>query len=135
MLDHLSFAVKDYDSSVIFYDQTLAILGYKKEASLEFPGGRASGYGTGGVRPRFWISSGGLEKEEIGLAKGLHVAFRAPSVRSVQEWYQQCLLLGATDNGEPGPREYYHAGYYGAFVIDPNGWRLEACLHDYQETP
>lgn len=132
MFDHLSFSVKNYEQSVRFYDETFAILGYKKEVTLDMPNYQTTGYGNGGVRPCLWISAGGRENETIGQAKGLHIAFVAPSREAVDKWYAKCLELGGHDNGEPGPREHYHAGYYGAFVIDPNGWRIEACIHHYK---
>ena len=53
-------------------------------------------------------------------------------VEAVQQWYAKCLELGGKDNGAPGPRPEYHPGYFGAFIIDPNGWRIEACFHQYQ---
>jgi catechol 2,3-dioxygenase-like lactoylglutathione lyase family enzyme len=132
MFDHLSFAVKNYDASLKFYDETLHILGYKREVTLELPQYRGAGYGNGGVRPCLWISASGLEEEQIGKAKGVHIAFVAPNKEAVLAWYSKCLELGGQDNGEPGPRAHYHAGYYGAFVIDPNGWRIEACIHNYR---
>ena len=132
MLDHVSFAVKNYEESCKFYDETLLILGYKREATLEFPGGRVAGYGNGGVRPCLWISDGGREDETIGTAQGLHFAFVAPSTAAVDQWYAACLKLSGKDNGAPGTRPHYHPNYYGAFVIDPNGWRIEACFHDHQ---
>ncbi len=133
MLDHVSFAVKEYDSSIKFYDATLDILGYQKEISLEYPGVKASGYGNGSKRPCLWISAGGAQEHEtIGSALGVHFAFNAPSAEAVNKWYAKCLELGGKDNGAPGPRAHYHANYYGAFIIDPNGWRIEACCHHYQ---
>ncbi len=132
MLDHVSFAVKNYEESCKFYDETLLILGYKREATLEFPGGRVAGYGNGGVRPCLWIADGGREDETIGTAQGLHFAFVAPSAAAVDQWYAACLKLGGKDNGAPGTRPHYHPNYYGAFVIDPNGWRIEACFHHHQ---
>ena len=71
-------------------------------------------------------------QEAIGKARGFHVAFKAPRILSIKKQYQKCLELGGKDNGAPGPRPEYHPGYYSAFIIDPNGWRLEAVLHDYK---
>ena len=132
MLDHVSFAVKDYEISVQFYDAVLDILGYQREITLDFPGVKAVGYGNGGKRPCLWLSAGGNENEAIGSAKGVHFAFIAPSAVAIDEWYQKCLELGGKDNGAPGPRPHYHDNYYGAFIIDPNGWRIEACFHQYK---
>ncbi len=93
---------------------------------------KCAGYGIG-EKPCFWISSQGSDEEDIGHARGVHIAFSTNSVDAVQHWHQKCLELGGTDNGVPGPRPEYHPGYYGAFIIDPNGWRIEACFHTYSK--
>lgn len=131
MLDHFSLSVKDYDQSLKFYDQTLAVLGYERLMSFDMPDGRIAGYGKD-KKPYFWMSSGGCENEDIGRARGVHCAFLAPSIQAVQNWYAKSLELGGQDNGAPGVRPEYHPGYYGAFIIDPNGWRIEACFHGGQ---
>lgn len=129
MIDHVSIAVKDYKESLEFYDKTLKTLGYDRIVEI---GGYVAGYGKDG-KPSFWISTEGRgENGEIGKAKGVHFSFLAPDVDSVYQWYQQCIENGGKDNGAPGIRPEYHPGYYGAFIIDPNGWRIEACLHDYK---
>lgn len=130
MIDHTSFAVHNYAQSLTFYDATLDCLGYERIFTIDMEHVQTAGYGTNG-KPSFWISPMGKENEEIGKARGVHVAFLAHSVEEVQDWYAKCLELGGTDNGKPGPRPEYHPGYYGAFIVDPNGWRIEACLHDY----
>ena len=132
MLDHVSIAVNDYPQSLTFYDETLTILGIQRLLTFETDDHHVAGYGTEG-RPCFWMgaASGSVETEFVGRARGLHIAFRAPSVAGVQAWHAKCLELGGADNGAPGPRPEYHPGYYGAFIIDPNGWRIEAALHDY----
>lgn len=132
MIDHISFAVKDYASSLNFYDVTLEALGYRREVTLDLPEVKVAGYGNGTIRPGFWISSEGSPVESIGQARGVHAAFSAASIEAVHAWYDACLAHGGICNGGPGPRPHYHAGYYGAFVIDPNGWRIEACFHNYK---
>lgn len=133
MVDHISLSVKNYEASLRFYDETLVVLGYQRLMNIDIPEKQkqAAGYGRNG-KPSFWISPMGRDDEEIGKARGFHVAFLAPNVKAVHDWYDTCLKLGGTDNGAPGPRVHYHPGYYGAFIIDPNGWRIEAVLHDYQ---
>jgi catechol 2,3-dioxygenase-like lactoylglutathione lyase family enzyme len=130
MLDHFSLSVKDFDQSLKFYDQTLAVLGCDRLMSFDIPEGKFAGYGKD-AKPSFWISDKGQEEEDIGRARGVHCAFLAPNMKAVQDWYDKCLALGGQDNGAPGVRPEYHPGYYGAFVIDPNGWRIEACFHGY----
>jgi catechol 2,3-dioxygenase-like lactoylglutathione lyase family enzyme len=126
MLDHTSISVKDYAQSLKFYDETLKILGYDR--LMTFDHIATAGYGANN-KPSFWISSQGKSEESIGAARGVHFAFRAPNRAAVDTWYAKALELGGTDNGKPGLRPQYHADYYGAFIIDPNGWRIEACCH------
>jgi len=133
MLDHVSFSVENYEQSLKFYDETLKILGYERLMTFDNEEGQVAGYGFEG-RPHFWMGAERTPKtgELIGKARGLHVALRAPNIEAVQAWYRKCLELGGVDNGLPGPRPEYHPGYYGAFIVDPNGWRIEACFHQYK---
>jgi catechol 2,3-dioxygenase-like lactoylglutathione lyase family enzyme len=132
MIDHTSFTVTNYAQSLDFYDKTLSLLGYDRLVTIDVPEWQGAGYGVqGNTRPSFWISACGDESEDIGRARGLHISFIAPTIEAVQKWHQACLDNGGTSNGDPGPRPLYHPGYYGAFIIDPNGWRIEACLHTY----
>ena len=133
MLDHISFSVKNYEQSLKFYDETLQILGYKRIITIDIDDKiKCSGYGDDKKnRPSLWISPMGNESEEIGNARGVHISFVAHSCEEVIAWYQKCLEFGAKDNGKPGPRPEYHDGYFGAFVVDPNGWRIEASFQHY----
>ena len=133
MIDHISFSVNNFKQSQDFYDQTLSILGYERLMNFDTEEHQVAGYGKNG-KPSFWIGDGNLsgKDEQVGQARGLHIGFLAPDVGSVQKWYTKCLNLGGTDNGAPGPRPEYHPGYYGAFIIDPNGWRIEACFQNYR---
>lgn len=135
MIDHISFAVKNFKESRNFYDQTLGILGYERLMDFDDDEQQVAGYGKD-EKPSFWIGvnkrlSEEDKKEEIGKAAGFHTGFLANDVHEVQKWFEKCLELGGIDNGKPGPR-HYHPGYYGAFIIDPNGWRIEACFHTYE---
>ncbi len=134
MIDHCSFSVKNYQESLNFYDDVLGTLGYARIMTLDIPEHdvMTAGYGSG-YKPFFWIGPMGKADEEIGRARGMHIAFLAPTIQSIHEWYAKGLALGAQDNGAPGPRPEYHPGYYGAFLVDPNGWRIEACLHTYKQ--
>lgn len=136
MIDHITYPVSNIEKSRVFYTETLACLGYEKIMDFEMPEAIIIGYGKE-EKPSFWIGEGKGELPEqgeefkTGFIRGLHFAFLAPSVESIQAWYDKCLALGAKDNGKPGPRSEYHPGFYGAFVIDADGWKIEACLHDY----
>jgi catechol 2,3-dioxygenase-like lactoylglutathione lyase family enzyme len=62
---------------------------------------------------------------------GVHLAFSAPSPEAVDAFHAAALEAGGRDNGAPGPRPEYHAGYYGAYVFDPDGNNVEAVHHTY----
>jgi len=119
MLDHISIGVKDIDAARRFYDETLKPLGYKRL----YDGATASGYGE--KRPKFWILA--TDRPVPADAKsGLHISFEAPSRNGVDEFHREALTRGGRDNGKPGLRADYGPGYYAAFAVDPDGYRLEA---------
>ncbi|HEU4393679.1 MAG TPA: VOC family protein [Solirubrobacterales bacterium] len=124
MLDHVGFEVSDLARSRAFYEQALAPLGIR--LLMEFDGG-AIGFGKEtehGPKPFFWIHSRGRP-----AVSGAHVCFGARSTDLVDAFHAAALAAGATDNGAPGPRPIYHPGYYGAFVLDPDGNNVEAVCH------
>ncbi|MGD0166533.1 MAG: VOC family protein [Gaiellaceae bacterium] len=124
MIDHTGFNVSNLELSKAFYLKALAPLGYGICLELE----NAAGFGaqrSGGDDPGgdFWISTGEPQTPRT------HVAFRAASEEEVQSFYRAALEAGGTDNGAPGERPHYHAGYYAAFVLDPDGYNVEAVFH------
>lgn len=118
MIDHLSIPVADMNKARAFYDTVLATIGASRVMNVE---DFASGYGTD-CKPVFWIGAG---KPSLNG----HIAFAAPGRAAVDAFYKAAIAAGATDNGAPGLRPQYHENYYGAFVIDPDGNRLEAVCH------
>lgn len=125
MLDHIGLPVSDYERSKAFYAAVLATLGIRllMERDLSDDDGPAGYAGFGAERPQFWIGTG---KPFTGR---LHVAFAAVDRAQVRAFYEAALAAGAKDNGSPGLRPHYHANYYGAFVIDPDGHNVEAVSH------
>ncbi|MCC7250981.1 VOC family protein [Hyphomicrobium sp.] len=125
MLDHIGFPVSDYERSKAFYSAALAPLGIQLllDMDLSDSGGPGGYAGFGVSRPQFWIGTG------QPLTGRLHVAFAAQDRAQVRAFYEAALAAGATDNGAPGLRLHYHANYYGAFVIDPDGHNIEAVSH------
>ena len=122
MLDHVGLPVSDYARSKAFYLRALAPLGYGLaiEVSPEQTGGGSQGgFGPKG-RPQFWI---GTDKPIQGK---MHFAFVAKDRAAVRAFYDAALQAGGKDNGPPGLRPQYHADYYGAFVLDPDGHNIEA---------
>jgi catechol 2,3-dioxygenase-like lactoylglutathione lyase family enzyme len=124
MIDHIGFPVSDYARSKAFYEQALAPLGYTliKEIAETESGSPACGFGKAG-KPDFWIGGEG------GLKGILHVALAAADRATVDAFHRAALAAGGRDNGAPGLRPHYHANYYGAFVLDPDGHNVEAVCH------
>lgn len=125
MFDHISFPVGDFARSREFYTRALAPLGYKMLTNVDLtdetgPGGYA---GFGADRPRFWIGTG------TPITGSLHLAFVARDRDMVRAFYEAAMACGGQDNGPPGLRPHYHANYYGAFVLDPDGHNVEAVSH------
>ena len=118
MLDHIGIPVWDFERSKRYYAQALSPLGY--ELIME-PSSSAAGFGRLG-KPDFWIAQG-----EIGQA--IHIAFAAEDRATVDAFYEAAMAAGGRDNGGPGLRPHYHASYYGAFVLDPDGNNIEAVCH------
>ena len=125
MLDHVGYAVADFERSRRFFDAALAPLGIEPlfNVTAEQTGGdEHTGYGDGG-RAYFWIGTGGP------LGGRTHVCFTAPSRAVVDAFYAAAMAAGGRDNGPPGVRAHYHPNYYGAFVLDPDGHNIEAVCH------
>jgi catechol 2,3-dioxygenase-like lactoylglutathione lyase family enzyme len=117
IVDHIGFAVKDYQRSRDFYLKALAPLGIRLMMEGE---GWAM---LGREKPEFWFGAHGTPPGPI------HLAFAAEGRAEVRAFHEAALAAGAKDNGGPGVREEYHKDYYGAFVIDPDGHNIEAVCH------
>ena len=127
MLDHIGFSVSDLGRSKAFYEKALAPLGIAKimEFSAEQTGDSGHvGFGEGD-KAYFWIG----DRADTVLKGALHVAFVAADRATVDLFYKTALAAGGRDNGAPGLRTHYHPGYYGAFVLDPDGHNVEAVCH------
>jgi catechol 2,3-dioxygenase-like lactoylglutathione lyase family enzyme len=117
MIDHMSITVSNLAASKRFYAAALKPLGYT--LMMEY-GEQAAGLGEGG-KPDFWLSP--------GEPKPSHIAFRSPDRATVDAFHAAAIAAGARDNGAPGVRAQYHPGYYGAFILDPDGYNVEAVCH------
>jgi len=119
MLNHVSIGVRNIAKAKAFYDAALKPLGYNCLSAGE----TSLGYGKGAVQ--LWI--GASDKPvKADMASGLHFCFDAPTRKSVDAFHRAALKAGGQDNGGPGLRADYGANYYAAFVVDPDGYRIEA---------
>lgn len=148
MVDHMSVNVSDVERSAAFYDAALSTIGYARAMDFTMPDGnyRAIGYGPrelpapedGHLDPAFWIGGRGGKAAGSGPhivpSNGFHVAFHAENRAAVDAFHKAGLAHGGTDNGAPGLRPHYHENYYAAFVIDPDGYHVEAVCHKPENT-
>ena len=119
MINHVSIGVRDVQRSRKFYDAALAPLGYKCLSD----GDTSLGYGDGSVA--LWVQKSDSPVPS-DMASGLHFCFDAPTRGSVDAFHAAALQAGGRDNGKPGLRSDYGPNYYAAFVVDPEGYRIEA---------
>jgi catechol 2,3-dioxygenase-like lactoylglutathione lyase family enzyme len=126
MIDHTGVLVSDFEKSKKFYMEALRPIGY--QLLLEFPAsitGSANVAGFGEPpKPDFWIGQGKPNDPRV------HVAFRVGKRLLVDAFHQAALASGGKDHGAPGLRPQYHANYYGAFVLDPDGHNIEVVCHE-----
>ena len=125
MIDHTGINVANLALSKKFYESVLSALGYVVGLDFESAVGFGANDPNNGDDPGgdFWISKG---KPFIPRS---HIAFRASSEAQVVAFYEAALAAGARDNGPPGLRPHYHKRYYAAFVLDPDGYNIEAVFH------
>ncbi|MGD9481052.1 VOC family protein [Shinella sp. G-2] len=120
MFDHVKFGVNDYAASRTFFLEALEPLGV---------GIVAEG------APSYGIELSAKDQASLCLYQTgekpapLHIAFAAETRQQVDAFYRAALAAGGTDNGPPGLRPRYHANYYAAFVIGPDGHNIEAVCH------
>ncbi|MEN5344957.1 VOC family protein [Achromobacter mucicolens] len=125
MLDHITIHVSDFARSRAFYQSALAALGYVPRKIFETDMGFGAGDPADADNPggEFWIHEG------TPCTPRVHVAFRARSRDEVDAFHRAALAAGGRDNGAPGLRPHYHPNYYGAFILDPDGYNIEAVYH------
>ncbi len=119
MIDHVSIGVRSAEASKPFYDAAMEPLGY----SLLSEGAGSLGYGGDSVF--LWVNTADAPVP-ADPGSGLHFCIAAPSRESVDRFHAAALAAGGKDNGAPGLRADYGPDYYAAFVIDQDGYRLEA---------
>ncbi|AYC34385.1 VOC family protein [Pseudomonas cavernae] len=123
ILSHISLGTNRFERALAFYDQVLPTLGCQR--LLAHPG--AVAYGR--EFPEFWLQTP-IDGQPATVGNGTHIGFIATSQAAVQAFYQAALAAGAQGDGEPGPRAEYGAPYYGCFVRDLDGHKIEAAFWD-----
>ena len=119
MLHHVSLGTNDAARAAAFYDPVLAVLGIRRlgerDGSLDY-----------GTSTMFFSLEKPTDGRPASVGNGVHIAFMADGRAMVDEFYRAALANGGSDAGPPGLRPEYDAHYYGAFVRDPDGNKLEA---------
>ena len=126
IISHLSIGTNRFDEAVAFYDRVLATVSARR--IMEHEG--AVAYGT--RFPEFWVQKP-IDGKPAGTANGIHISFLATSRQQVDEFFSVARALGASDDGAPGWRPEYGDAYYGCFVRDLDGHKIEAMFWDEEK--
>jgi len=119
MIDHISIAVRDLAASAAFYERVLAPLGLRRLVA------RAASVGFGKTYPELWLNlRAGMAP--VAADTGCHYCLRARDEAAVRDFHAAALAAGGSSDGAPGPRQGEMTRYYGAFIRDPDGNRIEA---------
>jgi catechol 2,3-dioxygenase-like lactoylglutathione lyase family enzyme len=119
MIDHVSVGVSDLQRAARFYELTLAPLGLSRLVT------RPATIGFGKTYPEFWINLR-ADMAPVPCESGVHICLRARSTDEVDAFHTAAVDGGGRSDGAPGPRPHDRVRYYAAFIIDPDGNRIEA---------
>ena len=126
MIDHISVAVRDLDTSARFYERLLEPLGLKRLVV------RDGTVGFGKRYPEFWINARPL-MSDIDKDTGVHICLRAPTKDAVKDFHSAALAAGGSDDGPPGDRQATMTVYFAAFIKDLDGNKIEAASFPRKE--
>ena len=124
IISHVSAGTDNFERARDFYDRVLATLGARRV--MEHPG--VAAYGK--AFPEFWIGKP-HDGKAAAVGNGTHFGFVAASKEAVHAFYDAAIAAGGKGDGAPGPRKDYGAPYYGCFVRDLDGHKIEAAFWDY----
>lgn len=125
IVSHVSIGTNDFARAIAFYDQVLPTLGAMR--IMEHP--NAAAYGK--LYPEFWVQTP-LDGKPASIGNGTHIGFVAATKQAVHDFFDAALAAGGKDDGAPGPRPLYGEPYYGCFVRDPDGHKIEAAYWDME---
>jgi catechol 2,3-dioxygenase-like lactoylglutathione lyase family enzyme len=123
VFSHVTFGSNDLARSRVFYDAVMKVLGHK--LLFEMPQVFCYGEATG---PKLFILPP-FDGKEARPGNGAHAAFKVESRATVDAFHAAALANGGSDEGKPGLRPHYHPNYYGAYVRDPDGNKIQAVCH------
>ena len=123
IISHTSIGTNNIEAAKVFYDAVMATIGASR--LLDYPGAVAYGKRL----PEFWVQLP-FDGGKAQTANGIHFGFLAPSREAVDAFWEAAIGAGAAPDGEPGPRPLYGEPYYGCFVRDLDGHKIEAMFWD-----
>jgi len=123
IISHVSLGTNDFPSALAFYERVLGTLGCR--IIMEHEGAAAFGK----AYPEFWIQTP-FDGAQASRGNGVHVGFMAQSKAEVEAFFKEAIAAGATEDGDPGHRHDYGGPYYGCFVRDLDGHKIEAAFWD-----
>ena len=127
MIHHISVGTNDIERAKAFYDQLMPLMGFRLFKASD----KAAHYGTSDIV--FSVQTS-LDGRLATPGNGSHIAFQAPDRESVRRFHEIALANGGRDEGAPGIRENYNANYYGAFVRDLDGNKIEAVTYSARKS-
>src|SRR5258708_16166687 len=128
MIDHVSVGVSDLERAAAFYELILAPLGLPRLVT------RPATVGFGKNYPEFWINLR-ADMAPVAPGSGVHICLRAKSTGDVDAFHAAALSAGGRSDGAPGLRPHERVRYYAAFVLDPDGNRIEAVTFPTEGNP
>jgi len=123
MFSHATIGTNDMPRAVAFYDAVFACLGIERFYLAD----DYAGYGNA-HSDQVWVMKP-FDGKPATVGNGTHIAFLAESRDQVDAFHKAALAHGGTDEGAPGLRQHYHPNYYGAYVRDPHGNKIQAVCH------
>jgi catechol 2,3-dioxygenase-like lactoylglutathione lyase family enzyme len=123
MFSHITLGTDDWHKAKPFWMAVMEILGHPM--LFEYGGGIAFGTPAG---PKTFVGPA-YNGEAAEPGNGVHIAYIVPTRAQVDAFHAAALAHGGSDEGPPGPRPHYHANYYGAYVRDPDGNKIQAVCH------
>ncbi len=127
MIHHVSLGTNDVAKARAFYDPLMSLIGFRLMKMSD----RALHYGASDI---VFSLETPIDGQSASPGNGIHVAFQAPDRETVRRFHDMALRNGGTDEGAPGIRANYNANYYGAFVRDPDGNKIEAVTFTARES-